>query len=80
MLRIARQCVLKLASFFSIPEQNHEKFSLQVKERDMSSFQEVSGNKNLYDEFHLDTVLPPQLQDNDGNMQIMDANGDPQML
>ncbi|XP_063136630.1 nuclear RNA export factor 2-like [Rattus norvegicus] len=46
----------------------------------MSSFQEVSGNKNLYDEFHLDTVLPPQLQDNDGNMQIMDANGDPQML
>nr|XP_034341860.1 nuclear RNA export factor 2-like [Arvicanthis niloticus] len=46
----------------------------------MSYFQEGSGNENLYDEFHLDSFLASLLQDNDGNMQIMDAYGDPQIL
>ncbi|XP_031232128.1 nuclear RNA export factor 1-like [Mastomys coucha] len=46
----------------------------------MSDFQEGSGNEDHYDKFHLDTFLSSQLQDNDGNMQIMDAYGDPQLL
>ncbi|XP_028632819.1 nuclear RNA export factor 5-like [Grammomys surdaster] len=75
MIVIAKHSKGKLGS-----EQNNEKFSLQAKEKDMSYLQEGSGNENLYDEFHLDSFLAPLLQDDDGNMQIMNAYGDPQIL
>lgn len=80
MLSIANQCVLKLVSFFSIPDPNDETIPLQEKEKDVSSSQESSSKESPHDEYHEDNLLCPQLQDSDGNIQIKDACSDPQIL
>ncbi|KAL1766184.1 nuclear RNA export factor 2-like [Sigmodon hispidus] len=61
-------------------EQNDKNLPLQEEEKYVSWSEASSSKETFSDEYYGDSLLFPQFQDNDENIQIKDAYDDPQML
>ncbi|XP_051035383.1 nuclear RNA export factor 2-like [Phodopus roborovskii] len=72
--------VITLSHLQALFEQSDEKIPLQEDKKDVSYSQGSSSKESLLDEYHEDSLLLLQLQDNDRNIEINYASDDSQIL